>query len=342
VDADHPLPAAHWGDSDSLRVGDQVLAAGNPFGIGLSVSAGIVSALNRDIQDSPYDDYIQTDAAINHGNSGGPLFDMQGNVVGVNSTIISPTRASAGIGFAIPSRSAHFVFDQLQAYGWVRPAWIGVKVQGVTREIAEAMGMSQTGGSIVSWVMADSPAQKGGLQIGDVIMQYNGHAPSDDRALLRAIAHSPVGTPIALSILRDGKELTLPVTADVWPRDQWEKRDSPTAVFQPKLSVPHNLGLSLAVLQAADKAKSGMASDLNGVMVTSVAPGSDPANLGMTGGDVILRVQDKPVAKPDDVFAGFSAARTANRDFVLLLVLPKVRDVPGPKWVALPLSATSD
>ena len=145
VETDHPLAAAHWGNSDLLQVGDQVFAAGNPFGLGLSVSAGIVSALNRDIQNSPYDDLIQTDATINHGNSGGPLFDMQGNVIGVDSTIISPTTGSVGLGFAIPSNSARFVVDQLRTYGWVHPGWIGVKVQQVTREIADAMGMARPG-----------------------------------------------------------------------------------------------------------------------------------------------------------------------------------------------------
>ncbi|MBE7159382.1 MAG: trypsin-like peptidase domain-containing protein, partial [Rhodospirillales bacterium] len=141
VQPDHPLQAVHWGDSDTVAIGDQVFAAGNPFGIGLSVSAGIVSGLNRDIQNSPYDDLIQTDATINHGNSGGPLFDMQGNVIGVNSAIISPTQGSAGLGFAIPSNTAHFVIDRLRTYGWVRPAWIGVKIQQVTPEIAAGMGM---------------------------------------------------------------------------------------------------------------------------------------------------------------------------------------------------------
>ena len=144
VEAGHPLPAAHWGNSDSLQVGDQVFAVGNPFGLGLSVTAGIVSALNRDIQNSPYDDLIQTDAMINHGNSGGPLFDMQGNVVAVDSTIISPTTGAVGLGFAIPSSSARFVVDQLRTYGWVRPGWIGLKVQQITQEMAEAVGRGRT------------------------------------------------------------------------------------------------------------------------------------------------------------------------------------------------------
>ena len=160
VDAGHPLPAAHWGNSDTLQVGDQVFAVGNPFGLGISVTAGIVSALNRDIQNSPYDDLIQTDAMINHGNSGGPLFDMQGNVVAVDSTIISPTTGAVGLGFAIPSSSARFVVDQLRTYGWVHPGWIGMKVQQMTPDIAEALGLPQPEGSIVAWVLPDGPAKK--------------------------------------------------------------------------------------------------------------------------------------------------------------------------------------
>jgi serine protease Do len=333
VDADHPLPTAHWGDSDRLQVGDQVFAAGNPFGVGLSVSAGIVSALNRDIQDTPYDDYIQTDAAINHGNSGGPLFDMRGNVIGVNSTIISPTRSSAGIGFAIPASSAQFVFDQLRTYGWVRPGWIGLKVQAVTRDIAEAKGLPHPGGSIVSWVLLGGPAQKAGLMIGDVVLRYDGTTPTDDRALLRDIAHTTAGTAITLTVLRDGNELTVPVTAEVWPRDQWDARDAPTPVIRPKLSIPPDLGISLVALSTEDKAKLG--SDLTGVLVKSVTPYSDAAIRGMVSGDVILRVQDKPVATVDDIQSGIDAARTGKHNFVLMLVLPKVRDIPGPRWVAL-------
>ena len=170
-----------------------MFAAGNPFGIGLSVSSGIVSALNRDIMDSPYDDFIQTDAPINHGNSGGPLFDMQGNVIGVDSDIYSPTQGSVGVGFAIPANSARFVVERLKVYGWVRPGWIGVKVQQVTPEIAGGLGMTEPKGSIVAWVMHDGPAGKAGLAVGDVILSFDGKAPSDERALLRNIATTPAG-----------------------------------------------------------------------------------------------------------------------------------------------------
>ena len=340
VDADHPLKVAHWGNSDLLQVGDQVFAAGDPFGIGLSVTTGIVSALNRDIKDSPYDDFIQTDASINHGNSGGPLFDMQGNVVGVNSTIISPTTGSVGLGFAIPASSARFVVDRLRTYGWVRPGWIGIKVQTVTQDIAAAMGMSQPTGAIVSWVLPDGPAKKAGLEIGDVILRYDNSTPSDERALLRDIAHTPVDTTITLLIRRGADERTVPVTVQAWPRNQWDAKDAPAPVEKPKIHVPPDLGLDLSPLPQDEKAKVGLDTDLSGVLVTRVAPDSDPAHRGMVDGDVILRVQDKPVATPDEVRAGIDAARASKRDFVLLLVLPKVREVIGPKWVALQVSQT--
>jgi serine protease Do len=342
VEARHPLPAAHWGNSDTLQVGDQVFAVGNPFGLGISVTAGIVSALNRDIQNSPYDDLIQTDAMINHGNSGGPLFDMQGNVVAVDSTIISPTTGAVGLGFAIPSSSARFVVDQLRTYGWVRPGWIGVKVQQITSEIAAAMGEAQPEGSLVAWVLPDGPAKKGGLAIGDVVLRYGNRRPTDERALLRAIAHTPVGDMTTLLVRRGTEELTIPVTVEQWPRNQWEARDAPTPVQAPKIPTPPDLGLALSPLPAADKPSLGLDADLTGVLVTRVAPDSDPARRGLASGDVILRVQNQPVATPDEVWAGVDAARADKRDFVLMLVLPKVRDVPGPKWLPLQLVQQAD
>jgi serine protease Do len=337
VDAGHPLFAAHWGDSDKVQVGDQVFAAGNPFGLGLSLSAGIVSALNRDIQNSPYDDLIQTDATINHGNSGGPLFDMQGNVIGVNSAIISPTTGSVGLGFAEPASSARFVIDRLQKYGWVRPSWIGVKLQQVTPDIALATGMTRAEGSIVAWVMPNGPAQKAGLAIGDVVLRFGGRTQSDERELLRNIAASPVGETITLRVRRNGAERDISMPTMEWPRDQWDKRDAPVTAQRPKIVIPPDLGIALSPIPADQKQSLGLEDGLNGVLVKTVAPGSDPANRGMVTGDVILRVQDKPVASPADVQSGIDAARAAKRDFVLLLVLPKKRDIPGPKWIPLQL-----
>jgi serine protease Do len=342
VEAKKPLASAHWGDSDAVQVGDQVFAVGNPLGVGMSVTAGIVSALNRDIQNSPYDDLIQTDAAINHGNSGGPLFNMRGLVVGVNSAIISPTPGSSGVGFALPSNSARFVFDQLRNYGWVRPGWIGVKIQRVTHEIADALGSALPKASIVSWVMPNGPANKAGLLIGDVILRFDGSAPTDDRALLRDIAHTQAGNTIKLSVWRDGHALIVPITAGVWPRNQWDALDAPTPVSRPKLPILPDLGLGLAALDTEEKAKSGLQDDLSGVLVKSVVRYSDAAIRGIASGDVILRVQDKPVASPDDVLSGITAARTARRAFVLMLILPKERTVPGPKWFALQLGTAGD
>jgi serine protease Do len=340
VEADHPLAAAHWGNSDLVQIGDQVFAAGNPFGIGLSVSAGIVSGLNRDIQNSPYDDLIQTDATINHGNSGGPLFDMQGSVIGVNSAILSPTPGSAGIGFAIPTSSARFVIDRLRTYGWVRPSWVGLKLQQVTPDIAQAMGMTKPEGSIVAWVLPNGPANKAGLVIGDVILRFDSRAPTDERALLREIATTPVGDTMTLLVRHDGKELSVPMTTEAWPRDQWDARDAPLLAQRPKIVIPPDLGLSLSAVTADQKQKVGLSEGLDGVLVSTVTPNSDPARRGMVNGDIILRVQDKPVLTPAEVQAGIDAARADKRDFVLMLVLPKVRDVPGPKWIPLQVVST--
>lgn len=342
IETKHPLKAAHWGDSDKLQVGDQVFAAGNPFGLGLSVSAGIVSGLNRDIQNSPYDDLIQTDATINHGNSGGPLFDMNGAVIGVNSTIISPSQGSSGLGFAIPAKSASFVVGRLLTYGWVRPAWIGIKVQEVTPQMGEALGMADARGSIVAWVRPEGPAARAGLTVGDVLLRFNGLAPSDERALLRDIAHTDIGETITLTIRRDGQEQDVVVAPEAWPRNQWEALDAPLAVVKPKLAIPPDLGLKLSDLLAEDRTKLDLDAYKEGVLITDVAPNSGPAQQGIKEGDVILRVQDKPVMAPEDVLDKFDAARSEKRDYVLVLVWPKVREVPGPKWYALEVGQNGD
>jgi serine protease Do len=342
VNPPHPLVAARWGDSSKLVLGDQVFAAGNPFGIGLSITAGIISALNRDIQNSPYDDYLQTDAPINHGNSGGPLFNMKGHVVGVDSAIISPTTGSVGLGFALPSNTARFVVERLLTYGWIRPSWIGMKVQQVTSDMALAMGLPQPEGSVVSWVLPGSPAEKGGLRIADVVVDFDGRPPTDERALLRDIAQTGVGDRIILGVLRQGKPLSIGVTTDEWPRDQWDKQDAPVSVTRPQFAVPPDLGLSLGTIPKSQRASIGLTEGLQGVMITSVLPDSDPVRHGIVAGDVILRVADTPVGTPDAVTAALKAARTLHRPYVMMLILPKVRTTPGPQWVALALGAVAD
>jgi serine protease Do len=337
VPTDKPLPAARWGDSDALQVGDQVFAAGNPFGLGSTVTSGIVSALNRNIQNSPYDDLIQTDAAINHGNSGGPLFDMKGAVVGVNSDLISPTSGSVGLGFALPASSARFVVDRLLGHNEMRPAWIGIKVQQVTLEMAQGMGLVRPQGSVVSWVIPDGPAQKAGLQIGDIILRVDSKTPSDERALLRDIIATRAGDTITLTISRDGQERSLPVVTKEWPRGQWDKEDDPLKVSKPDFVIPRDLGLSLSAIPAASKVSMGLEDGMAGVLITNVLPNSDPSGRGLRNGDIILRVWDQPVDSPDAVQSMIDAARAQNRNFVVMLVLTKGQAAPAPRWVALQL-----
>jgi serine protease Do len=228
-----------------------------------------------------------------------------------------------------------FVVGRLIKYGWVEPAWIGVKVQQVTREIAEAMGKGSTDGSVVSWIIPGGPASKSGIAIGDVIMGYGDDKPKDERALLRDITQTPIGDTVKVVLLRGETQLTLPVTVEPWPRSQWDERDAPMTPARPKLTIPPGLGLSLAVIQKDQRAKLGLEDGLNGVLITSVLPGSDAARRGAVAGDVILRVQDTPVATPGEVQHALLAVREEKRPFVMMLVLPKVRKVPGPRWVTL-------
>lgn len=335
VDAGHPLAAIHWGSSEALQIGDQVFVVGNPFGVGLSVTGGIVSALNRNLMDTAYDDYIQTDAAINHGNSGGPLFDMDGDVVGVNTELVSPTKGFSGLGFAIPADTARFVVNQLETYGWDRPAWIGVKVQELTPELADAEGVDRPGGSIISWVIPGGPSDKAGLVIGDVILRFNDGMPTDDRALLRDISHTMVGTTIKLRVRHNGAEETVPVVTEVWPRDQWEAHGASSPTQRPSMSTPRNLGLFLSAISPADRLKLGLQQGLDGVLVDSVEAASDAAHQGMKAGDIILRVQDQTVSTPAEVQSGIDAVRALKRGYLQMLVLPKDRTVPGPRWRAL-------
>jgi serine protease Do len=342
VKPDHPLTPAQWGDSTRLSVGDQVFAIGNPLGLGLSVSAGIVSGLNRDVQDSPYNHYIQTDAAINHGNSGGPLFDMKGRVVGVDTALVSPTEASAGLGLAIPSDAAEFVVGRLMQYGWVRPGWIGVKVQQVTLEMARAMGMQRRQGSIVSWITPDGPAEHAGIALGDVILKYGDDVPHDERALLRDIVKTPVGKAVKMVIQRDKNKLTLPVTVAEWPRSKWEERDAPVPPEHPNSTIPPNLGLSLAAVPTSQRASLGLKDAEGGVLVAEVVPGSDAARRGMTNGDIILRVDRDPTASPEDIWKAIDAERAEGREFIMMLVLQKQPKAPGAEWVVLRLRAPAD
>ncbi len=341
VNAGHKLPAVTWADSSAVQIGDPVLAIGNPLGIGMSVSGGIVSALNRNIMDTAYDDFIQTDAAINHGNSGGPLFDLKGQVIGVNSAIVSPTSGNAGLGFAMPSNDARFIFERLTRKVFSRPGFIGVKLQAVTPEMAQAAGLADAAGSIIASVEADSPAARAGLRPGDIVLRFGGETPPDERALRRAVARAAPGSTMEIGLHRQGKDIAVPVKIEEWPVMWWEDAKAADA---PHIRVPPDLGLTVAPLNSQMRASYAVPPDAEGVVVTGVLPGTDAAQRGIDLGDVIEQVGDAPVATAADVQREIEHARAENRGFALFLVMRKNQVVtpaqePGPKWMALKIAA---
>jgi serine protease Do len=344
VDVGHKLPAAQWADSTKVQVGDPVLAIGNPLGVGMSVSGGIVSAINRNIMDTPYDDFIQTDAAINHGNSGGPLFNMKGEVIGVNSAIISPTSGNAGLGFSMPANDARFIFDRLGKHVLARPGYLGVKLQPVSPEMALALGMDEAQGSIVAAVTADGPSARAGLRPGDVVLRYAGEAPSDERALLRAIARTTPGATVDVGLRRAGSDLTLPVKVEEWPTMWWEDVHGGTPGGPPHLNIPADLGLTVEPLDDKLRASYGVQPGSQGVIITGVLPGTDASQRGFGLGDVIEQVGDASISSPADLQQAIDFARSENRPFAMFLVMRKNQPVtaaqlPGPKWYALRVRA---
>ena len=313
-----PLPASHFGNSDRARVGDWVMAIGNPFGLGSTVTAGIVSARNRDIAAGPYDDFIQTDAPINRGNSGGPLFDMDGNVIGVNSAIFSPTGGSVGIGFAIPSNMAREVIGQLQKYGSTRRGWLGVRVQNLTGDLAEGMGIPGANGALVADVTDGGPADKAGIKNGDVITAFDGKPVPDSRALPREVADTAAGKAVNIDIIRGGKKQTLhAVVAKLQDDDIKPKPPQATAKPSPKAT---RLGLSLAPLDDVARNKYKLPKDASGVVVTNIDPMGPSADKNFRPGDLIVQVQTQIVRSPDDVNKLVDDATKAGKKVILLLV----------------------
>jgi serine protease Do len=328
VNPKKPLPATHFGDSDTARIGDWVIAIGDPFGIGSTVTAGIVSARNRDISAGPYDDFIQTDAPINRGNSGGPLFDMDGNVVGINSQIFSPSGGSVGIGFSIPSNLAKDVVGQLRQFGVARRGWIGVAIQGVSDDVAEAMHLSTTQGALVSNVTPDGPAAKAGLAKGDLVTGFDGKPINDSRTLPRIVADTPIGKTVSVDVLRGGRKQSFKVAVaklDEGPPDKPGK--APSAPVPPKAqsnaapsSKLSQLGLQLAPLDGAARAKFNLPGNLQGVVVSDVSDGSPAADKNFRPGDVIVEVQNQKVSNPGDVESKINADLKAGRKVELMLV----------------------
>ena len=328
VKTNRSLPMVDWGDSDKALIGDWVVAIGNPFGLGGTVTAGIVSARARNIQSGPYDDFIQTDAAINRGNSGGPLLDMTGKVIGVTTAIFSPVGANIGIGFAIPSALARPIIQQLRESGEVRRGWLGVQIQPVTPEIAEALGFDSAKGALVSEVTKESPAQKAGIEVGDVILSFAGKSIEEFRDLPITVAQAPIGQQAEVKIWRDGKTLTLsPEIARL--RSSAPAQDTSEGHTEQSDA----LGLSLAPLTPEVRQRLGIAKDLQGVAVVGVKPGSTAESAGLRPGDIVTQVGRQKVESPEDVAEAVSKAREAGRDTVLIL---RSRDETQ-SFVAVPL-----
>jgi serine protease Do len=320
VHAKAPLAAAHFGDSDRAHIGDWVIAIGDPFGLGSSVTAGIVSARNRDISAGPYDDFIQTDAPINRGNSGGPLFDMDGNVVGIASAIYSPSGGSVGVGFAMPSNMARGVIAQLQQYGHARRGWMGVHIQSLTGDIAESMGLSSQSGALVADVTQGGPAARAGVRNGDLITLFNGQTVPDSRMLSRLVAETPVGNTVAVQIWRKGQKQDLRITvAQLEDEAQPGGAARTSGITLPKaVSKFSQMGLSLAAPDARLRTKYKLETGTDGVVVVNVDADSPAADQDIQPGDVILEVQNEAVHTPDDVAKRIDASANSGRKAVLL------------------------
>jgi serine protease Do len=320
IEHDEPLPFVTFGDSDAARVGDWVLAIGNPFGFSGSVSAGIISARNRDIQAGRYDDFIQTDAAINRGNSGGPLFDMQGNVIGVNTAIISPTGGSIGIGFAVPSNLVEKVVAQLREYGEARRGWLGVRIQTVNEELAEALGLDRPVGALVAEVTPGGPAEAAGIQAGDVVIEFNGEPVPEMRDLPRIVADTPIDETVPVTVIRDGERLTLDAKIGLLEESQEPVLPEPTPGAEPEGTQIPDLGMTLTPLSQSARVDLGIAEGVEGVLVTEVSADGQAAEKGIAPGDVIVEVGQEPVLTPEEVEEQIAVAVDAGRKSVLFLV----------------------
>jgi serine protease Do len=319
-----PLVAAKWGDSDKARVGDWVLAIGNPFGLGGSVTAGILSARQRDINSGPYDDFLQTDASINRGNSGGPMFNMDGEVIGINTAIYSPSGGSIGIGFAIPSNLAKNVTHELinEPDHIVHRGWLGVRIQAVTDEIAESLGLDKAKGALVASVNDNGPAQNGGVQPGDVILSFDGKAVSDMRHLPRLVAETPVDKTVPVTVWRKRKETPLQVKVG-----RLDETEQVAAKETPKKAAPKDtagtittLGLTLSNISPELKEKFSLADDSKGVVVVDVVKDSPAAEKGLKAGDVIVEAAQEEIKSATQVAGKIDDAKKAGRKSILLLV----------------------
>jgi serine protease Do len=337
----HKLKSVQFGNSDKARIGDWVLAIGNPFGLGGTVTAGIISARKRDIQSGPYDDFIQTDAAINRGNSGGPLFDMDGKVIGINTAIYSPSGGSIGIGFAIPAEMAVGVIDQLKEFGEVRRGWLGVRIQPVTDDIAQSLGLKESKGALIAGLIENSGVDNKEIKAGDVVIRYDGKPVERARDLPRLVAESAVGDEVEVVVVRDGEEKTVKVklgrlveddksseeaTEDqAPPPDMEEGEEGEEVPNAPKKEQKEQAGTSVLGMKLSEinddvRGEFGIAEDVEGVAVLYVAPGSAAGEKRIETGDVIVDIGQVTVKSPADVKKRIDALRREGRKNALLML----------------------
>ncbi|MFO1137046.1 MAG: DegQ family serine endoprotease [Rhodoblastus sp.] len=333
VKPEKPLTAVKFADSDKSRVGDWVLAVGNPFGLGGSVTAGIVSARNRNIDSGPYDNYIQTDAAINKGNSGGPLFNMDGEVIGINTAILSPSGGSIGIGFATPANTVVPIIEQLQKFGETRRGWLGVRIQNVDENIAESLNLGKARGALIAGVDDKGPAKPAGLKAGDVIVKFDGKTVDQSRDLPKIVAATPIGKDVDVVIVRDGKETTKTVKLGrLEDGEKLAKAEGGSRDAEPESAVKSALGMDFATLGDDARAKFQIKDAVkSGVVITRVDPSSNAAEKRIQPGEVIVEINQKPVSKPADVQDALKALKKDGKKSALLLVSSaagEVRFVP--------------
>ncbi|MBT4115443.1 MAG: Do family serine endopeptidase [Rhodospirillaceae bacterium] len=332
-----PLSSVKFGNSNTLRVGDWVVAIGNPFGLGGSVTAGIVSARGRNINSGPYDDFIQTDASINRGNSGGPLFNLDGDVVGINTAIFSPTGGSVGIGFSIPSSTAKGVIDQLRSFGRTRRGWLGVRIQQVTDEIAESLGLDKARGALVASVTEGSPAESGAIKSGDIILTFNGKPVSEMKNLPRIVAGTEIGKQVKVEVWRDRKLVVTELAVGELKEEQVASRPTKDEeeTGKPEELLVAGLGLSVARLNSSLRKKFKLKDNAHGVVVVKVEEGGGAQAKGIRPGDVIVEISQDDVRAPKDVVARVKKAQEDGRKSVLMLV----EGQSGLRFVALQLAA---
>ena len=322
IESKKPLPFVSFGDSDTARVGDWVIAIGNPFGLGGTVTQGIVSARQRSINAGPFDDFIQTDAPINRGNSGGPLFNLSGEVIGINSAIFSPSGGNIGIGFAIPSSLAKPVITQLKEFGRTHRGWLGVKIQEVTEEVADSLNLPKTMGALVLEATAGSPSAKAGILAGDVITSYNGHEITQMRFLPRMVAETKIGSTVPMTLWRKGKAMTVQVTlGEMNEAEEKQARPEKVKGSKPDFTFARILGMNLATLNDTLRKRYKIPAKQPGVLIAEVMGGTEAEKRGLRSGDVLLGLNSQPVTTTEDASKIIDIARKDGRKFVLVGVL---------------------